>query len=191
MRRTKICLAFTISYLVWCFWNRIQCKLRLALNFWSFSFYRPPHPTSTTKCVLSGMHPPHTPLFLFSAFLFLSFSPISFLPTFPFSSSVFSFFPSIYLFTYLLYVSTLSLSSDTPEESVRSRYGWLWAIMWLLGFELRTFRRTVGALNHWAISPAPFLLFIVEVWGFSLGLCACMLGKHSTTELYPQPKSVF
>jgi hypothetical protein len=27
--------------------------------------------------------------------------------------------------------------------------------MWLLGFELRTFGRAVGALNHWAISPAP------------------------------------
>jgi hypothetical protein len=31
----------------------------------------------------------------------------------------------------------------------------LWATMWLLGIELRTFRRAVGALNHWAISPAP------------------------------------
>jgi hypothetical protein len=27
--------------------------------------------------------------------------------------------------------------------------------MWLLGFELRTFGRTVSVLNHWAISPAP------------------------------------
>ena len=27
--------------------------------------------------------------------------------------------------------------------------------MWLLGIELRTFRRTVSALNCWAISPAP------------------------------------
>jgi hypothetical protein len=26
--------------------------------------------------------------------------------------------------------------------------------MWLLGFELRTFGRAVGVLNHWAISPA-------------------------------------
>jgi hypothetical protein len=26
--------------------------------------------------------------------------------------------------------------------------------MWLLGFELRTFGKAVGALNHWAISPA-------------------------------------
>jgi hypothetical protein len=28
-------------------------------------------------------------------------------------------------FVYLLYVSTLWLSSDTPEEGVRSHYGWL------------------------------------------------------------------
>jgi hypothetical protein len=26
--------------------------------------------------------------------------------------------------------------------------------MWLLGFELKTFRRAVSALNHCAISPA-------------------------------------
>jgi hypothetical protein len=30
--------------------------------------------------------------------------------------------------------------------------------MWLLGFELRTFRRAVSALNHRAISPALFLV---------------------------------
>jgi hypothetical protein len=39
------------------------------------------------------------------------------------------------IFIYLLYVSTLQLSSDTPEESIRFRYRWLWAITWLLGFE--------------------------------------------------------
>jgi hypothetical protein len=36
----------------------------------------------------------------------------------------------------------------------------LWATMWLLGFELRTFRRAVSVLNHWAISPAPQLHFL-------------------------------
>jgi hypothetical protein len=48
----------------------------------------------------------------------------------------------------LLYVSTLS--SDTPEEGVRSHYRWLWATVWLLGFELRTYRRAVNALTHLA-----------------------------------------
>jgi hypothetical protein len=66
----------------------------------------------------------------------------------------------IYLFIHLLYVSTLQLSSDTPEEGIRSHYGWLWATMWLPGFELRTFRRAVSALNHWAISPAPQSYFL-------------------------------
>jgi hypothetical protein len=56
---------------------------------------------------------------------------------------------------YLLYVSTLWLSSDTPEQGIRSHYGWWWATMWLLGFELRTSGRAVSALNHWAIPPAP------------------------------------
>jgi hypothetical protein len=46
------------------------------------------------------------------------------------------------------------MSSDTLEEGVKSHYGWLWATMWLLGFELRTFGRAASALNHRAISPA-------------------------------------
>jgi hypothetical protein len=53
-----------------------------------------------------------------------------------------------------MYVSTLLLSSDTPEEGIGFHYRWLWATMWLLGFELRNFRRAVSALNRWAISPA-------------------------------------
>ena len=54
-----------------------------------------------------------------------------------------------------MYMSTLQLSLDTPEEGIRSHYRWLWATMWLLGIELRTSgRAAVSALNHWAISPA-------------------------------------
>jgi hypothetical protein len=63
-------------------------------------------------------------------------------------------------FIYLLYVSTLWLSSDTPEEGIRSCYRWLWATIWLLGFELMTFGRTVGAFTRWAISPAPSYNFL-------------------------------
>jgi hypothetical protein len=44
-------------------------------------------------------------------------------------------------------ISTLQLSSDAPEEGVRSHNRWLSATMWLLRFELRTFRRAVSALN--------------------------------------------
>jgi hypothetical protein len=47
-----------------------------------------------------------------------------------------------------MYVSTLLLSSDTPEEGIGSHYRWLCAIMWLLGIELRTSGRAVNALNH-------------------------------------------
>ena len=60
-------------------------------------------------------------------------------------------------FIYLLYVSPLQLSSDTPEKGVRSHHRWLWATMWLLGFELGTFWRSVSTLNCWAITPAPTL----------------------------------
>jgi hypothetical protein len=54
-----------------------------------------------------------------------------------------------------MYMRTLQGSSDTPEEGIGSLYRWLWATMWLLGIELRTFGRTVSALNPWVISPAP------------------------------------
>jgi hypothetical protein len=63
-------------------------------------------------------------------------------------------FFSIFL-KYSMYVSTLSLSSDTPEEGIRSHYRWLRATTWLLGIELRTSERAVSALNLNAISPAP------------------------------------
>ena len=43
-------------------------------------------------------------------------------------------------------------------------YGWLWATMCLLEFELRTFGRAVGALNRWAISPPPrYFLFTFQM----------------------------
>jgi hypothetical protein len=35
-----------------------------------------------------------------------------------------------------MYVSTLLLSSDTPEEGTGSHYRWLSVIMWLLGIKL-------------------------------------------------------
>jgi hypothetical protein len=38
--------------------------------------------------------------------------------------------------------------------------------MWLLGFELRTFGRAVGALNCWAISPAP----VPGLFKYSMGM---------------------
>jgi hypothetical protein len=63
-----------------------------------------------------------------------------------------------------MYVSTLLVSSDTPEEGIRSHCRWLWATMRLLGIELMTFRRAASALNRGAISPAPgssLLLFFV------------------------------
>ena len=50
-----------------------------------------------------------------------------------------------------------------PEKGIRSHYRWLWVTMWLLGFELRPFRRAVGALNHWAISPTPLNFFSTVV----------------------------
>jgi hypothetical protein len=49
---------------------------------------------------------------------------------------------------YFIHTSTLQLSSDTPEEGIRSHYRWLKATMWLLGIEFRTPRRAVSALNH-------------------------------------------
>jgi hypothetical protein len=76
--------------------------------------------------------------FLFFSFLFFSFLSFPFLSFFPFpfpsslslSLSFFSFpFFSFFLFfffkIYLFYVTTLSLSSDTPEEDIGFHYRWL------------------------------------------------------------------
>jgi hypothetical protein len=64
----------------------------------------------------------------------------------------------LFLKICFIYITTLELSSDTSEEGIRSHYRLLWATMWLLGIEHRSFGRAVSALNHWAISPA--LVFI-------------------------------
>jgi hypothetical protein len=84
------------------------------------------------------------------------------------------------LFIYFIYMSILSLSSDTPEEGVRSHYRWLWATMWLLGIELRTSGRAVSVLNHWAISPATFIIFkcvCVRARGTNVSSGACGVQK--------------
>jgi hypothetical protein len=66
------------------------------------------------------------------------------------------------LFIYFMYMSTLSLSSGTPEEGIGSHYRWLWATMWLLGIELRTSGKAGRALDYcWATSPAHICLFLV------------------------------
>jgi hypothetical protein len=54
----------------------------------------------------------------------------------------------IELFIYLMYVSTLQLSSHTPEKGIGSHYRWLGTTMWLLGIELRSSGRAGSALNH-------------------------------------------
>jgi hypothetical protein len=59
-----------------------------------------------------------------------------------------------------MYVGTLLLSSDTPEEGVRSRYRWLGTTMWLLGIELKTSGKAVRALNLSHLSsPGKTFLF--------------------------------
>ena len=62
-----------------------------------------------------------------------------------------------------MYRSTLSLSSDIPEEGIRcirSQYRWLWATIWLPGIKLRTSGKAVSVLKRWAISPAQLLSFM-------------------------------
>jgi len=67
------------------------------------------------------------------------------------------------------------------RRDIGSHYRWLWATMWLLGIELRTSGRTIRALNHWAISLAPWFLFfhcassawLIHLHHGSLGLLRC------------------
>jgi hypothetical protein len=53
-----------------------------------------------------------------------------------------------------MYVSTSWFSLDIREEGIGSYYRWLWAIIWLLGIELRTSGRRASALNCWFTSPS-------------------------------------
>jgi len=66
-----------------------------------------------------------------------------------------SFLLKIYLFIYFLYVAVFR---HRRGHQIPLQMG---ATRWLLGIELRTSGRTVSALSHWAISPAPHLSF----WG--------------------------
>jgi hypothetical protein len=60
-----------------------------------------------------------------------------------------------------MYLSALLLTSDTPEEGVRSHYRWLWATMWLLGIELIASGRAASGLNRWAISSTPSKIYFI------------------------------
>ena len=80
-----------------------------------------------------------------------------------------------------MYMSTLSLSSDTPEEGIRSTTG-------LLGIELRTSGRAVSALNCRGISQAPVRPFLVYSKATNFFEC---LFLYSTTLTKLQPGSVF
>ena len=91
-------------------------------------------------------------------------------------------------FIYFIYVNTLSLSSDTPEEGIGSHCRWLWATMWLLGIEFRTFGRAASALNCWAISPVPVFGFLTLVFSEAGALTApvqCRLPKPQLPEPPP------
>ena len=100
------------------------------------------------------------------------------------------------LFIYLMYVSTLSVSSDTPEMGIGSHYRWLWGSMCLLGIELRTSgRTTVSALNRWAISPVPpFGFYLTNFYwltpdyipGVILGSRDCRVSQIDTCGIFPE-----
>jgi hypothetical protein len=59
-----------------------------------------------------------------------------------------------------MYMTTLSLSSDTPEEGLRSHYRWLGASMWLLGVEPLG-DESVLLTNEPSLQPKQRLLGIV------------------------------
>ena len=57
------------------------------------------------------------------------------------------------MYIFYVYEYTVAIFRHT-RKGIGFHYRWLWAIMWLLGIELRTCGRAVSAPNHWAISPA-------------------------------------
>lgn len=68
--------------------------------------------------------------------------------------------------------------------------GQLWAVMWVLGTEPQFSRKAASALNHWTISPAPWLTFYLlclwvmtqmleirgHLWKAALPSCGLRLG---------------
>jgi hypothetical protein len=72
-------------------------------------------------------------------------------------SKNFTFLKLINLFIICKY--TIVCLQTLQKRASDFRYGWLWATMWLLGFELRT-GSAVCTLNHWASSPAPNFTFL-------------------------------
>jgi hypothetical protein len=94
--------------------------------------------------------------------MFMNFSNVGLLPFLtcyfslnpPFLFNAYSFFFLIYLFYICEYTVTIF------RRTRRGHSRWFRATMWLLGFELRTPRRAVSALNHCDISLALECLFL-------------------------------
>ena len=91
---------------------------------------------------------------------------------------VFDLCPSILFFFFLKFISCLWLHCSClqthQKRGIRSHYRWLWATMWLLGLELRTFGRAVSALNRWAISLACILKIKINfIFYVCVGLHVC------------------
>ena len=69
------------------------------------------------------------------------------------------------------------MSSDTPEEGVRSHYGWLCATMWLLGFELRTEEQSVFLPAEPSHQPLYLVFYGCECSAcmYICAQCACLV----------------
>ena len=106
--------------------------------------------TAVLRAISLTMFPPQ-PLYFEENYAFLKLGPM-------YSLFCLVCFFLKYLFIYLFIMCTIfsfCMYVWRPEEGTRPHYRWLWATMWLLGIELRTFGRAGSALNLWAISPAP------------------------------------
>jgi hypothetical protein len=110
----------------------------------------------------------------------LLFSPLDISPTAApfFLVFLFNFITCIFKkrFVYLFYVYERSISvyACMPEEGIRSQSGWMRAIMWLLGTELRTSERTDSALKCGAICAAPHYTYLFTpllTWCMGVHLC--------------------
>jgi hypothetical protein len=66
----------------------------------------------------------------------------------------------LFFLRFIYSSSTLSLSSDTPAEGIRSHYKWLWATMWLLGIELRKSSQVLLT----SLLPWFYLLYVMCIY---------------------------
>ena len=90
-----------------------------------------------------------------------------------------------------VFIYYVKCSVCMPEEGgTRFWYRWLWAIMWLLGIELRTSRGAASTFYLWAVSPAPIHFFLNSWFSVSVDIIKITI-VWQCLSLYAEAKQIW